>query len=226
MTDLVIFDCDGVLVDSEVLVVHIESEMLAELGADISPAEIVRHFTGLSDTAMADLLRRDWGIALPDAFDAERTERVADAFDQLLQPVAGIGEVLSALEVPCCVASSSAPDRIAHSLTITGLIDAFDGHLFSATMVEHGKPAPDLFLHAAGALDVAPERCVVVEDSPHGVVAGRAAGMSVIGFTAGGHCGPDHADRLVEAGADQVVAAGPDLARALAAPQRSAAVDP
>ena len=131
--------------------------------------------------------------------------------------MSGIEAVLQALEGPRCVASSSAPDRIAHSLTRTGLIDAFDGHLYSATMVEHGKPAPDLFLYAAGMLETPARACIVVEDSPHGVAAGRAAGMHVIGFTAGGHCLPDHAERLIEAGADEVVATSTELGRLLRA---------
>lgn len=215
MADLVIFDCDGVLVDSEVLVTQIESEMLAELGADISPDEIARHFTGLSDTTMAEALRRDWNVELPSTFNEMRVRLVSAAFDDRLEPVAGIGAVLEALEKPRCVASSSAPDRIEHALARTGLIDAFDGHLYSATMVAHGKPAPDLFLYAARMLDTPPGHCVVVEDSPHGVEAGRAAGMHVIGFTAGGHCLPDHPERLTEAGAHEVVATSPELGRLL-----------
>ena len=216
MADLVIFDCDGVLVDSEVLVTQIESEMLAELGADLSPDEIARHFTGLSDAVMAEMLRRDWHVELPPTFNAERTRLVAEAFDDRLEPVAGIAAMLQALDTPRCVASSSAPDRIVHSLTRTGLIDVFDGHLYSATMVEHGKPAPDLFLYAARMLETSADGCVVVEDSPHGVAAGRAAGMHVIGFTAGGHCLPDHPERLVEAGADEVVRTSDELGRLLA----------
>jgi HAD superfamily hydrolase (TIGR01509 family) len=215
MHELVIFDCDGVLVDSEVLVTQIESEMLAALGAPISPAEIARHFTGLSESAMAEALRRDWNVELPPTFDADRRRLVTVAFDERLAPVPGNGEVLQGLEAARCVASSSAPERIAHSLTRTGLIDAFDGHLYSATMVEHGKPAPDLFLYAARMLDTPADACVVVEDSPHGVAAGRAAGMHVIGFTAAGHCLPDHAERLRNAGADEVAATGVELAEAL-----------
>jgi len=215
VADLVIFDCDGVLVDSEVLVTQIESEMLAALGATMSAAEVARHFTGLSESAMAEALRRDWNVELPSTFDADRRRLVTVAFDERLEPVPGIGAVLQGLDVARCVASSSAPERIAHSLTRTGLIDAFDGHLYSATMVEHGKPAPDLFLYAARMLDTPAGACVVVEDSPHGVAAGRAAGMHVIGFTAGGHCLPDHPERLIDAGADEVAATSVELAEAL-----------
>jgi HAD superfamily hydrolase (TIGR01509 family) len=211
MADLVIFDCDGVLVDSEVLVIEIEAEMLTALGAALTPADITRHFVGLSDALMAEALRRDWGIELPATFDEERRARVAARFDEALAPIAGIDAVVRGLRVPTCVASSSAPERIAHSLTLTGLIDAFDGHLYSATMVERGKPAPDLFWHAAASLGVDPDACVVIEDSPHGVEAGRAAGMHVIGFTAGGHCPDDQAERLTAAGAHEVVARSESL---------------
>lgn len=215
MYELVVFDCDGVLVDSEVLVTQIESEMLAELGAVISAAEIARNFTGLSDAVMNEVLRRDWNVELPATFDADRATRVADAFEDRLVAIPGIATVLAGLTTPCCVASSSAPDRIRQSLTVTGLIDAFDGRLYSSTMVARGKPAPDLFEYAAAALGAVPDRCVVVEDSPHGVEAGRAAGMHVVGFTAGGHCPPDHADRLRAAGAHEVAATSLELARLL-----------
>ena len=206
MHDVVIFDCDGVLVDSEYLVIEIESDMLAELGAQISPADIARHFTGLSDAAMNAALASDWGVTLPETFDAERTKRATEAFEQSLTPVPGIADVLAWLSLPRCVASSSAPERISSSLSLTGLAGYFGDHLYSAAMVEHGKPAPDLFLFAANKLHAPPERCIVIEDSPHGVEAGRAAGMHVIGFTAGRHCTPDHAERLTAAGAHAVAA--------------------
>lgn len=216
MSELVIFDCDGVLVDSEVLVIEIEAEMLTALGAPLTPDDITRNFVGLSDSLMAEALRRDWGVELPPTFDEERRQRVAARFDEALVPIAGIDVVLRGLQVPACVASSSEPDRIAHSLTLTGLIDAFDGRLYSASMVARGKPAPDLFWHAAASLRVHPVACVVVEDSPHGVEAGCAAGMHVIGFTAGGHCPEDQAERLTAAGAHRVVATSEALGHALA----------
>lgn len=215
MHDAVIFDCDGVLVDSEYLVIEIESAMLAKLGAQISPAEIARHFTGLSDAAMNSALARDWGVTLPATFDTERTKRATEAFERSLTPVQGIADVLAWLSVPRCVASSSAFDRISSSLSLTGLTGYFGDHLYSAAMVAHGKPAPDLFLYAADKLHAAPERCIVVEDSPHGVEAGRAAGMYVIGFTAGRHCTTDHAERLTAAGAHHVAATSSDLRLAL-----------
>lgn len=210
----VIFDMDGVLVDSEVIVTRIESEMLTALGAEISAEEIVANFTGLSDAVMAEALLRDWDVVLPETFDAERRERTFAAFETDLEAVPGIDAVLGALvdrDVRLAVASSSSPERIAHSLELTGLAKYFGDHLYSSTMVARGKPAPDLFLYAADKLDVTSSACVVIEDSVPGVVAGVAAGMTVIGFTAGGHCGPGHAQRLLDAGATQVAATAREL---------------
>ncbi len=137
------------------------------------------------------------------------------AFEGRLQPVPGIPELLARHRGPRCVASSSNPQRIARSLELTGLDHHFDpAHLFSATMVANGKPAPDLFLHAAASLEVAPDSCLVVEDSPSGVSAALAAGMSVVGFVAGGHARPSLGRRLAEAGAPLVV----DRAEALPLP--------
>lgn len=218
MTRAVIFDMDGVLVDSEVLVGRIEAEMLAALGAPVPFADIVRNFSGLSDATMAETLRRDWGVELPEGFDAERTARTYAAFATDLDVVPGIEGVLdtvTALGLPLALASSSAPDRIERSLALTGLGDHFSGHRYSAAMVDRGKPAPDLFLYAAARLGVDPSACVVVEDSPPGVSAGVAAGMRVIGFTAASHCGPDHARRLRAAGAHRIAATSEELGAAL-----------
>ncbi len=209
--DLVIFDCDGVLVDSEILVIEIERQMLAELGVELTAEEINRRFTGRSDAAMHAELSRELGLDLAEEFSARRTERVWAAFDSSLEAVAGMPQVLADLALPRCVASSSVPARIERSLTVTGLIGHFEGRLYSATMVERGKPAPDLFLFAAERCGVAPERCLVVEDSPYGVAGAVAAGMRAIGFTAGGHNLPDTAERLRAAGAEIVVDRAADL---------------
>lgn len=203
--ELVIFDCDGVLVDSEILVIDIERQMLAELGVHMTAEEINRRFTGRSDASMHAELSRELGIDLGEKFSARRTERVWAAFDSSLHPVAGMPDVLAELGLPRCVASSSVPARIERSLTVTGLIGHFDGRLYSATMVERGKPAPDLFLYAAERCGVPPERCLVVEDSPYGVAGAVAAGMRAVGFTAAGHNLPDAAERLAAAGAEIVV---------------------
>ena len=209
--DLVIFDCDGVLVDSESLVIEIEQQMLAELGVTMTAEEINRRFTGRSDAAMHAELQAEWGLDLGEEFSARRTERVWAAFDANLQPVPGMPELLAGLSLARCVASSSVPARIERSLTVTGLRDHFGPHVYSATMVERGKPAPDLFLLAAARCGVPAERCIVIEDSPYGVEGAVAAGMRAIGFTAAGHHLPGAAERLVAAGADLVVNRAADL---------------
>ncbi len=209
--ELVIFDCDGVLVDSETLVIEIERQMLAELGVVMTAEEINRRFTGRSDAAMHAELSRELGVDLSEEFSARRTERVWAAFDSSLRPVPGMAALLAGLTLPRCVASSSVPARIERSLTVTGLIDHFGGRLYSATMVARGKPAPDLFLFAAERCGVPPDRCLVVEDSPYGVAGAVAAGMRAIGFTAAGHNLPDAAERLTAAGADLVVRQASDL---------------
>jgi HAD superfamily hydrolase (TIGR01509 family) len=210
-----IFDCDGVLVDSEVLVTRIESELLSAVGITLSPEEIAATFVGLSDAEMHRRIEEQWQIRLPSDFAMRKSARIDAAFEVDLTPVPGVPELLADLGGARCVASSSALPRIRQSLAATGLAPFFEPHLFSASMVANGKPAPDLFRHAARSMDVAPSACAVIEDSPHGVAAGRAAGMYVIGFTGGGHCGPGLADELATAGAHEVAADAGELLGAL-----------
>ncbi len=215
----VIFDMDGVLVDSEVISAQVEAELLAGYGVTITVDEIYAHFVGLSKASMTEALRLDWELELPEEFWSTRSAQVAARFAAEGQPVPGIAAALEALadrRVPVAVASSSSPGSIARKLAVTGLDGYFDGHLYSATMVEHGKPAPDLFLHAASQLAIAPDEGVVVEDARPGVVAGVAAGMHVIGFTAAGHCAPGHAEVLHDAGAHAVAASADELTALLA----------
>ena len=153
---------------------------------------------------------------LPASFQEALRSRVLKAFELELEAVPGVGAVLDALAAPRCVASSSHPERIRRSLELTGLLGHFAPHLFSATMVEHGKPAPDLFLLAAARMRADPARCLVVEDSEVGVRAGKAAGMTVVGFAGAGHVRPDtHAARLEAAGADAVLTKMTKLAEML-----------
>jgi HAD superfamily hydrolase (TIGR01509 family) len=201
---VVIFDCDGVLVDSEVLATRVEAELLQRLGIPMTAQEVAARFVGLSDEEMHALVEVEWGRVLPPTFTADKVERIAEVFDDELRPVEGITEVVAAVTVPRCVASSSHAARIRRSLELTGLSRFFGSHLFSASMVATGKPAPDLFLFAAQAMHAQPKRCLVIEDSTHGVAAGVVAEMTVIGFTAGGHCRPGLADRLLEYGAADV----------------------
>ncbi len=214
-SDLVIFDCDGVLVDSEIIGCRIEAECLAAAGFPITLAEILTDFVGMTSPAMYAALEERYQRRLAPEVEAEITTRVLDAFRTDLQPVAGIRDVLEGLGKPVCVASSSDPDRIRLSLELTHLLPFFEPHLYSATMVSRGKPAPDLFLYAAAEMGVSPKRSIVVEDSPAGVHAALAAQMQVIGLSAASHCDAAHAVRLRDAGASEVVGSTAELAEVL-----------
>jgi HAD superfamily hydrolase (TIGR01509 family) len=201
---LLIFDCDGVLVDSESLSCRIDAEFLSEIGIPYTAEEIARQFLGVSLKTMIARIEAERGCRLPDDF-SERLNRILFArFETDLKPIEGVRDAILSLPYPRCVASSSVPERIALSLRITGLSDLFDD-IFSSTQVPRGKPAPDLFLHAASNMKARPEDCLVIEDSVAGVQAALAAGMRVIGFTGGGHCGPEHAEKLRQAGAPLVL---------------------
>jgi HAD superfamily hydrolase (TIGR01509 family) len=201
---LVIFDCDGVLIDSETIACRVDAECLTEIGFPTTAAFIQEHFVGVSSRAMFEQLEKTHGRSLPEGFADMLKQRLHAAFDTELEPIAGVADLLPCIGIKVCVASSSHPERLRHTLGLTGLWPHFDPNVFSATMVRNGKPAPDLFLHAADRMGAAPCDCVVVEDSRAGVSAGRAAGMRVLGFTGGSHCKPDHGARLRAAGADAV----------------------
>jgi HAD superfamily hydrolase (TIGR01509 family) len=184
---LIIFDCDGVLVDSEPLSIRVLVEAVKASGGSLSEAEAYRHFLGRSLATMVSVLDESFGIKADEAFlDRMRTDLYA-RFEAELQPIAGIAEALAALDLRFCVASSSQPERIRLSLGLTGLVDFFEPHIFSATMVKNGKPAPDLFLHAAKDMGADPSECIVIEDSPAGILAAKRAGMAVFAFTGGAH---------------------------------------
>ena len=211
-----IFDCDGVLVDSEAIAIRVEEVRLAEAGFAVTAAEIAERFVGLSYASMAAQLETQFGQPLPDSLLAAVQVETMERFPSELEEVPGVGKVLAESSLPRCVASSSDLDRIRLSLELTNLAPMFEDDLvFSAQMVENGKPAPDLFLFAANQMGADPKNCVVIEDSPHGVAAGVAAGMPVIGLTAGGHATPALAQRLLDAGAATVVATTADLAATL-----------
>jgi HAD superfamily hydrolase (TIGR01509 family) len=202
--ELIIFDCDGVLIDSEAIACRADAACLAEIGIAMSAEEIMDRYLGISAAAMCADIEQRHGCVLPPDFAETLRLRAAAAFETELAPMSGVEAVLAALPHRRCVASSSAPERLRHSLSLTGLLHWFEPHVFSATQVEHGKPAPDLFLFAAASMGVVPASCVVVEDSVPGVCAAVAAGMRAIGFTGGGHCRPGHAERLRAAGATAV----------------------
>jgi len=186
MTDLVIFDCDGVLVDSEPLSVQVDIEAVAELGLRLSRDEVIERFVGRSKQDIRADIEAQLGHAVPSGWFERADERLREAWVAELRPVAGVEEALELIDTPSCVASSSEPAQLRFKLELTGLYERFAGRIFSATEVPNGKPAPDLFLHAAARMGAQPERCVVVEDSRHGVEAARAAGMRVLAFVGGG----------------------------------------
>jgi HAD superfamily hydrolase (TIGR01509 family) len=185
MFDLVIFDCDGVLVDSERIGVRIDVEELAELGWPLTEAEVIERFVGRSHEYMAGEIEAALGRPLPAGWEVAFHARYQEAFENELAPVDGVVEALDAIAAPTCVASSSSHERLRHSLGLTGLLERFDGRIFSAEDVHNGKPAPDLFLHAATTLSADPARCAVIEDSRYGVEAARAAGMRAFGYAGG-----------------------------------------
>ncbi|TWI75035.1 HAD superfamily hydrolase (TIGR01509 family) [Bradyrhizobium huanghuaihaiense] len=204
--DLIIFDCDGVLVDSELLSCRCLSEVLAEFDFELSLEQALELFLGRSTAAIGQYYR-ERGRTLPDEFLPRLKARVLETFAKSLQPIPEVATVLSALKAPRCVASSSDLDRVSLSLDVTGLASHFDGRLYTAQMVKHGKPAPDLFLHAAEMMRADPSRTLVIEDSVSGVQAGKAAGMTVWGFVGGGHYrSRDGRAILSAAGADRVFA--------------------
>ena len=186
--DLVIFDCDGVLVDSERLIVKVEAQICRDRKWALTEDDIIREFVGLSDSAMRDRLSELVGEELADDWDAEYIDRYRNALAQDLEAVTGVAAAVDAIQragLATCVASSGSHQKMALTLGKTGLFDRFDGRIFSATdpEVARGKPAPDLFLHAAARMGIDPGRCAVVEDSPFGIVAALDAGMVPFGFT-------------------------------------------
>jgi HAD superfamily hydrolase (TIGR01509 family) len=189
--DLVIFDCDGVLIDSEIISARMLVTELASLGLAIDLAYVERNFLGRSYPVVMETIRREFGLDLPPDFEAQYREALLAAFQTQLQVVPHVHEVLAAMAVPFCVATSSSPRRADMSLGLVGLRDLVGTRLFTSTLVARGKPAPDLFLYAAGKMGADPARTLVIEDSLTGIRAGLAAGMTVWRFVGGSHLGPD-----------------------------------
>jgi HAD superfamily hydrolase (TIGR01509 family) len=180
---LVIFDCDGVLVDGERPVVEAESAFLTELGWAITPAEVAELFLGRTDEYMRRVIE-ERVADLPAGWEQRLDERYLAAHADLLA-VDGIVEALDQIDIQTCVASSGAHEKMRRTLGVTGLYERFEGRIFSATEVEEGKPAPDLFLYAAEQMGVEPAACAVVEDSPFGIEAAKAAGMTAFAYAGG-----------------------------------------
>lgn len=206
--EAVIFDCDGVLVDSEVLGLDASTQYLRSHGFAWSPQDLVRMFTGFRDDVFAMKLTEEYRALhgrdpderfFPGLIETRRARR------HLLQPVSGAHDALETLTMPKAVASSSRTEFLHGKMKRVGLFDLVAPHVYSADLVAHGKPAPDVFLYTAEKLGIAPERCLVIEDSENGVKAGLAAGMTVWGFLGGGHCFEGHGTRLRDVGAAQTV---------------------
>lgn len=202
---LMIFDCDGVVVDSMRLHTEVEAAAYQSLGVNITPQELVRRFSGIRDIEASRILESEIGIKFPPDFMLQIDQREAEIFTKQLKPVAGMREVLMKIrEVPRCIASGSNVNVLNHMLEVVKLKDLFAPHIYSSEMVERGKPFPDLFLYAAKGMGVPTTACLVIEDGVVGVQAGRTAGMRVFGFVGGSHCDNEHGDRLKAAGAELI----------------------
>ncbi|MEZ2220489.1 HAD family hydrolase [Rhizobium sp. RCC_161_2] len=209
---LVIFDCDGVLVDSEPLSVSVLIDAMRDVGVDMSEEDVYSRFLGKSLATLVDTLETEFDVFIDQAFLDRIRNDLYERFRDELRPIEGIAETLDVLAVPRCVASSSQLERIRLSLGVTGLLERLEPHIFSASMVKRGKPAPDLFLYAAEQMGVAPKDCIVIEDSPAGIMAARAAGMTVFAFTGGSHAhSPSYRAELERLSPEVVFDAMPDL---------------
>jgi HAD superfamily hydrolase (TIGR01509 family) len=214
--ELMIFDCDGVLVDSEVIFARVLGECLTAADLPATPEEALWLGFGKNRDTLTAAVESRFGRPLPDGFFEALRARTARVLERELEPMPGVGDLLAALPGPRCVASNGHLERVRERLVLTGLLRYFDPHVFSAIQVPSGKPAPDLFLFAAARLDTPPDACLVIEDSVAGVTAAVAAGMPVVGFCGGSHCPAGHAERLRAAGCRRVFATMPDLAAHLA----------
>jgi HAD superfamily hydrolase (TIGR01509 family) len=199
--DLIIFDCDGVLVDSEVISCRVHADVLTRHGYPISAEEVHRRFLGRSAYDAAAEVERELGRRLSETYDLERRTTLLAALADTVEAVPHLHDALDALDARMCVASSAAHEKIFTTLSRTGLYERFAPNIFSGTQVSHGKPAPDLFLFAAKQMAALPRRCVVIEDSVPGVTGALAAGMTVLGFHGGSHCRQGDGEALRAAGA-------------------------
>lgn len=201
--ELIVFDCDGVLVDSEPLSIKAMEQVYANHGMELK-AGLVAKGVGMKHADIAALIERESGHRLPEAAYADFWPVTRNYFSGHLRETLEIKAFLETLDLKRCVASSSVPERIQFSLNETGLDQYFGDAIFSSTMVKHGKPAPDLFLYAAEKMGVDPSLCVVIEDSPYGVEGAVRAGMLAIGYIGGSHSYHGHKECLKDAGASHV----------------------
>jgi HAD superfamily hydrolase (TIGR01509 family) len=203
---LIVYDFDGVIGDSEVLANSVLAQIVTELGVPTTLQDSYRLYMGKRFAEVISAVEASIPCALPATFASEYQARTLERFREELKLVNGVRDYIDAFaHLPRCIASSSSPDRLALCLELLGLQSEFGGHVFSASAVARGKPHPDIFVHAAQKMAVHPSKCVVLEDSPSGVRAAIAAGMTVIGVLAASHIQPDHRERLSAAGAEHIV---------------------
>ena len=210
---LVIFDCDGVLVDSEIIAAKVDAALLTEAGYEISAEEVGHRFAGLNWNRIVEIVEQELGRSIPEEITSRAENELDIRLAAEVRAIDGAHDVLDRFDHARCVCSNSSGERLKMTLGKTGLYDRFRPYVFSAREVRqgHGKPSPDVFLHAAETLDFRPDRTVVVEDSAVGVEGAVAAGMRVVGFTGASHSWPGHAETLMDAGAVTVVRRMSDL---------------
>ncbi|WP_027681774.1 HAD family hydrolase [Rhizobium leguminosarum] len=199
--ELLIFDCDGVLVDSELIATTVHIEALAKCGYIISAEEYNDRFVGMTDQQSYSVIEAERGLRLPEDHHECVMAEIANRYASDLRATSGVQQALEAIDLKKCVASNSDTAKLCLALIVTDLHNFFWPHVFSASQVARGKPAPDLFLFAAQKMNTPAGSCLVIEDSVAGTQAAVAAGMTVIGFVGGSHCLPGHGDKLTEAGA-------------------------
>ncbi len=201
--DLIIFDFDGVLVDSETMGCQIWSDVFAKHGMTVPARDIMEKYTGKTGTLICSLVEEEYGYHIPDGFLDEVNETTESIMIRELKTISGVLETLPMLSIPMCIASGSRPKRLNMCLDATGLRPWFpDETVFSSHFVKNGKPAPDLFFYAAERMKVQPDKCVVIEDSASGIIGAKAAGMHVYGFIGGSHCTPERGRQLTQSGAE------------------------
>jgi len=217
--DLIIFDCDGVLVDSEIIAAQVESRLLTEAGYPISVEEMGERFAGMTWKNILLQVEKEADIPLSASL-LDKSEKLLDQrLERSVKIIDGVKFALSRLTTQRCICSNSSSQRLDMMLTKVGLKPYFENHIYSAKDLgpDRVKPKPDIFLHGAKQFGVEPDRCLVIEDSTHGVHGARTAGMRVVGFTGASHTYPSHADRLTDAGAETVISRMSDLPAVIAA---------
>lgn len=202
---ILIFDCDGVVLDSMSLHAVVEAEAYQSLGMKVEAPELVLRFSGVPQDEVSRILSEETGINVPSNLNALIESQKKEMFQSRLKAIPGISEAIQSLNhIPRCIASSTGVEGLKHMLDLTGLYGSFAPNIYSSEMVARGKPFPDVFLHAAEQMGSAPQNCLVIEDGVAGVQAAKAAGMRVFGFVGGSHCTPDHSHMLKDAGAELI----------------------